>query len=149
MDPKNPRLIAPVGTTDTHMHFYDPKYPVAPTAVLPPPENATPAAYAPIMKRLGITRTVVVQPTAYGFDNRCTLDGMAALGMDNARGVAVVDEAVSDAELERLTTAGMRGARFQMLPGGALPWERADATAARVQPFGWHVQLQMDGRLFP
>ena len=36
-----------------------------------------------------------------------------------------------------------------MLPGGALPWEILETMAARVANFGWHVQLQLDGRLLP
>jgi D-galactarolactone isomerase len=92
---------------------------------------------------------VVVQPTAYGKDNSCTLDGMAALGKDNARGVAVVDDQVSEAELRRLDDLGMRAARLHMLPGGAISWEIADAVVKRAQSVGWHAQLQMDGRLLP
>ena len=99
-------------------------------------------------QRLGITRTVVVQPSTYGADNRCTLAAIAALG-DSARGIAVVDTSVTDAELDRLTKAGIRGIRFHMLPGGALPWDILETMAARVGNFGWHVQLQLDGRTLP
>jgi D-galactarolactone isomerase len=91
----------------------------------------------------------VVQPTAYGLDNSCTVEAIAALGPGEARGVAVVGPDVSEAELERLAAAGIRGARFQMLPGGALPWEALEPVAARIAPFGWHILLQMDGRLLP
>jgi D-galactarolactone isomerase len=143
-----PRLNAPENACDTHMHFYDRKYPLAPTAIIQPPEDGSVATYRTVLGRLGITRTVVVQPTAYGFDNSCTLEGMAALGR-NARGIAVVDDAVSEAELRRLTDAGMRGLRLQMVPGGAIAWDMADKVVRRVQSAGWHTQLQMDGRLFP
>jgi D-galactarolactone isomerase len=145
---RTPRLKAPPGSCDTHMHFYDPKYPMAPTAVLAPPPGDVPT-YRELQRRLGIERAVVVQPTAYGTDNRCTLEGIAALGLSVARGIAVVDDRASGAHLRALTEGGIRGARFQMLPGGAIPWEMLDAIAARVQDFGWHVQLQTDGRVFP
>src|SRR5712692_887502 len=101
-----PKLNAPDGACDTHMHFYDKKYPLAPTAASAPPEDGSVATYRALRQRVGIGRTVVVQPTAYGKDNSCTLDGMAALGKDNARGVAVVDDQVSEAELRRLDAAG-------------------------------------------
>ncbi|SDR62025.1 D-galactarolactone isomerase [Rhizobiales bacterium GAS113] len=143
-----PRLQVPRGACDTHMHFYDPKYPLAPTALGPPPAGEV-ATYRALQRRLGTERTVVVQPTAYGIDNRCTLAGMAALGLEGTRGIAVVDDQASDDHLEALTKGGMRGARFQMLPGGAIPWEMLDRIAERVQDFGWHVQLQTDGRNFP
>src|SRR5437016_5372779 len=110
-----PKLNAPQGACDTHMHFYDKNYPLAPTAASAPPEDGSVATYRELRRRLGITRTVVVQPTAYGKDNSCTLDGMAALGKD-ARGVAVVDDQVGEAELRRLDAAGMRAARLHMLP---------------------------------
>ena len=143
-----PKLQAPENACDTHMHFYDKKYPLAPTAASAPPEDGSVATYQALRRRIGIARTVVVQPTAYGKDNSCTLDGMAALGR-NARGVAVVDDHVSEAELRRLDAAGMRAARLHMLPGGAISWDIADAVVARVQSVGWHAQLQMDGRLLP
>ena len=90
----------------------------------------------------------MVQPSTYGTDNRCTLAAIAALG-DSARGIAVVDTSVTDAELDRLTKAGIRGIRFHMLPGGALPWDILETMASRVGNFGWHVQRQLDGRTLP
>lgn len=144
---RRPRLQAPPGACDTHMHFYDSRYPTASTAAFTPP-NATVADYRQMQERLGLQRVVVVQPTTYGKDNRCTLDAIATIGAD-ARGIAVVDESVTDAELERLTKAGIRGVRLQMLPGGALPWDHVETIAARVHEAGWHVQLQLDGRLLP
>ncbi|MFQ5973660.1 MAG: amidohydrolase family protein [Alphaproteobacteria bacterium] len=142
----SPRLATPAGTCDCHIHVYGPEsaYPVAPTAAFKP-SLALVEDYRRIMDRLGIERVVIVQPSAYGTDNRCTLDAMARLG-PKARGVAVVNLEASDEELERLTEAGIRGIRFFMLPGGVLPWEILEDMAARVHAFGWHVQLQMDGR---
>jgi D-galactarolactone isomerase len=141
------RLQAPPGTTDTHMHVFESRFPLAPTAVMAPPE-APVSEYVQVCRRVGIARTVVVQPSGYGTDNGCTLAAVAALG-SNARGIAVVPESVSDAELERLTRAGIRGVRFHMFPGGVLPWESLEPLAARARPFGWHVQVQLDGRRLP
>lgn len=142
-----PRLKAPVGTCDTHMHIYERGYPKALTAKFDAPD-APVSDYLKVRERLGIERTVVVQPTTYGTDNRCTLEAMKALG-SSARGVAVVDQTVTDAELDRLTKLGIRGIRFHVLPGGALPWDILETMAARVATFRWHVQLQLDGRQFP
>jgi D-galactarolactone isomerase len=146
---EKPRLKTPPRACDTHIHFYDAKYPLASTALGPGPVANAASYRAEIMEPLGIERTVIVQPTAYGTDNRATLDGIAELGIAIARGIAVIDDKVTNAELERLTRGGMKGARFQMLPGGAIPWEMLDTIAARVQDFGWHVQFQTDGRVFP
>jgi D-galactarolactone isomerase len=136
--------VLPAGTVDTHMHFYDARFPAAPAAVLRPPD-ATPADYRQFQSELGMERVVVVQPTTYGLDNRCQLDAMAAFG-DKARGVMVVDDSVTNTELKRLTALGVRGARFHMLAGGAVPWSILSTVAAKVHDFGWHVQLQLNGR---
>jgi D-galactarolactone isomerase len=147
MTGQTPRLVAPPGACDTHMHIYEKRFPVAPTAVVTP-GPAPVSAYLAMRERIGVARTVVVQPSAYGFDNSCTLEAVAAMG-ESARGVAVVEETVSDAELARLTQAGIRGIRFFMLAGGVLPWSALESMAAKVRPFGWHVQLQLDGRDLP
>ena len=128
-----PKLKAPAGSCDTHMHFYDKRFPLAKTAASAPPEDGSVATYRAMQRRIGFSRTVVVQPTAYGLDNSCTLAGMAELGKANARGVAVIDDKVTDAELARLDAAGMRAARLHMLPGGAISWDIADAVVKRAQ----------------
>jgi len=141
-----PSMKAPPGTCDCHMHFYGPEdvYPVAPTSPFPVP-HAPVEAYREVMARLGLERVVIVQPSAYARDNTCIMDAAAELG-DAARAVVVVDDSASDDDLGRLTGAGARGIRFHMLAGGVLPWELLEPMAARVHDFGWHVQLQMDGR---
>jgi len=131
---------------DTHIHFYDHRYASAPTAKLHPPD-ASIDAYRAFAEEAGIKRAVVVQPTTYGLDNSCQLAAMSALeasGTPN-RGVMVVDDSVSDSELDRLTALGVRGARFHMLPGGAVTWAMLPTVAARVHELGWHIQLQLDG----
>jgi D-galactarolactone isomerase len=144
-----PKRWLPPGACDTHIHIYGPRerYPLAPTATAEPP-LAKVEDYQAVQQRLGLQRAVVVQPSAYGFDNRCALDAIDSIGID-ARGVVVVDTRVSDEALQRLTDAGVRGVRFFMFPGGLLPWEALDDMAARVHPFGWHVQLQLNGRELP
>jgi D-galactarolactone isomerase len=141
-----PRLKAPPGACDCHTHVFDARFPLAAKARRTEPD-APVTAYRKVQQRLGLSRVVVVQPTAYGKDNRCTLEAIAALG-EGARGVAVVDTTTSDAEIERLTSAGIRGVRFRMLDDPELPWDMLGDVAARVAGFGWHVQFQMDGRHF-
>jgi D-galactarolactone isomerase len=142
-----PKLKAPPGTCDTHIHIYDPKYPTAATAKINPPA-ASVAAYRKVCTRLGIERTVVVQPSTYGKDNRCTLEAVAEIG-PTARCIVVVDQDVTDVDLDRLNKLGARGVRFFMLAGGPLPWDILETMSARVAPFGWHIQLQLDGRALP
>lgn len=140
----NTGLTLPEGACDTHLHFYDSTFPGAPAALLHPPD-ATPDQYRALQQQLGTDRLVVVQPTTYGLDNRCQLEAMTAFG-EAARGVMVVDETTSDEEFRVLADAGVRGARFHMLPGGALPWEMLEGVAGRIARFDWHIQLQLNGR---
>ena len=139
-----PTELLPAGACDTHLHFYDHSFPTDPRAVLRP-SDAGPEDYRRFRAELGLERLVVVQPTTYGLDNRCQLRGAAGFG-DDVRVVVVVDDQVTDTELGRLTELGARGARFHMLPGGAVPWRMLDTVARKIAPFGWHIQLQLNGR---
>jgi D-galactarolactone isomerase len=141
-----PRLAAPPGMCDCHMHIYDKRFPAAPTAAYIP-DDAPVSAYMKVRERLGIARNIVVQPTTYGNDNRCTLDALAAMG-DSARATIAPDMSMSDDELVRLDKLGVRGLRFFMLCSDP-PWGILEPMAARVAPLGWHVQVQLDGRTLP
>jgi D-galactarolactone isomerase len=141
--------FVPAGACDCHIHVYGPRgaYPLAPTSPFDPP-LATPEDYRKVMRELGIERVVLVQPAGYGIDNRCMVDALGTLG-PIARGVATVTLQTSDAEFERLTNAGVRGARVLLFPGGLVAADEIPALAVRIRPFGWHVQLQLDGRTLP
>jgi D-galactarolactone isomerase len=139
------KLPVPGGACDTHMHIYDAQAPAAKGTFMPghfPVED-----YRAMQRRLGLERVIVVQPNAYAEDNRVTLNAIKELG--NARGVAVVKRGVSDAELERLTKAGVCALRIMTLHGGTLGFDVMDELMARVHPFGWHANIQLDGRELP
>src|SRR5262249_17575386 len=91
---------------------------------------------------------IVVQPNAYADDNSVNFAAMKKFGR-NARGVAVVKPTVADADLERLTKEGARAVRIMTLHGGMLGFGVMDAVVARVHPFGWHANIQLDGRELP
>lgn len=139
----------PAGAVDCHHHIYDPRFPPSPhwDAVKSLPADAPVAAYRQLRRRLGIARSVVVQPSTYGIDNRCLVDALHTLG-DSARGIAVVDTDVTDAELARLHQAGVRGVRVNFLfaqTWGVTTPAFLRRIAARVAPLGWHVQVLMNG----
>ena len=126
------------------MHIYDSRFPIAPSATLKP-GDAKVSDYRLLQKRNGTTRNVVVQPSTYGTDNSCTLDGMAQLGAATTRGVAVVDTSVTDAELKRLHGLGIRGIRFNLVQAGATTVEMLEPLSRRVNDLGWHVQIHQTG----
>lgn len=142
---ETPKLKLPADSCDCHMHIYDARYPAAPSATLLPPD-ASVDDYRLLQKRLGSTRNVVVQPSTYGTDNRCTLDAMAKIG-PTARGVAVVDTTVSDDELKRLDSLGVRGIRFNLVQAGATSVDMLEPLSKRVSDLGWHVQIHALGDL--
>jgi D-galactarolactone isomerase len=137
-----PMHRAPPLAADCHIHVYDSRFPTAPNAILLPPD-APIENYLVVQRRLGTARTVLVQPSTYGTDNRCMLQALARMGAA-ARGVAVVDADVTDAELQRLATAGVRGIRFNFAMAGA-GVELLEPLSARVADLGWHVQLNIKG----
>ena len=87
------------------------------------------------------SRTILVQPTIYGTDHRLLLDSLR--GNENNRGVAVINDGVSDQEILDLHNAGIRGARFglgnfiQTAPSRAAFEHAID----RIQALGWHAKI--------
>ena len=138
-----PKLKVPANACDCHMHIYDAKYPTDPKATLKP-ADALVADYKLLQKRIGTSRNVVVTPSTYGTDNRVTLDAIAQIG-PTARGVAVVDATVTDAELKRLNGLGIRGIRFNLVQAGATTAEMIEPLSRRVNDLGWHIQIHMKG----
>jgi D-galactarolactone isomerase len=139
------KTAAPANATDCHMHIYDPRFPESNPRPGQNPKNATVSDYRLLQKRTGTTRVVVVQPRNYATDNRVTLDALKQLGA-NARGVAVVNPTVTDAELKALADGGIRGIRFSL--GGAnavVTWDMVEPLSRRVNELGWHLQFNVEG----
>lgn len=125
---------------DCHMHIFDGRFPFAIPTPLKPTIPATASDYLTLRRTLNLTRCVIVQPSGYGTDNRCLLDALHQLGA-SARGVAVVDDTVSDDQLHDLHHAGVRGIRFNLVQSGATRIEMLRTLAARVAGLGWHIQV--------
>jgi D-galactarolactone isomerase len=104
--------------------------------------------YRDVMLRLNLDRVILVQPTAYGVDNSCLLDALLELKAC-ARGIFLVTPETSHEALSAWHDAGGRGARFFMLPGSILSWSDLEPVARKIADFGWHIQLQLDGRTLP
>jgi predicted TIM-barrel fold metal-dependent hydrolase len=145
-----PSWRAPPGACDCHFHIFGPydRFPLDAGRHYDPPA-ASVAAYARMAGALGIERMVIVQPSVYGTDNACSLDAAARFGLERARVVAVLDDAVADAGLRALHAQGVRGVRFNAVSGNGLPLDRMEALARRIAPLGWHLQVYAEGRLLP
>ena len=144
-----PRLPAPPDSCDTHMHIYEPGYKLGAEAAHPG-QPATLAHYREVQKRLGLARTVIVQATCHGADNRALVDALLASN-GTARGVATVRRDVPDAELDALHAAGVRGVRFNFVRRlvDVLPFAALRAIAERIAPRGWHIVIYFEARELP
>jgi D-galactarolactone isomerase len=126
-------MTLPPGACDAHVHIFDAE------AV---------ADYLQDREALGIERTILVQPSAFKFDNTVLLAALAAVG-PSSRAVVTVERNATDATLQHLTSLGVRGARFHLLKSPLQSWDDLLPIAERVAPFGWHTQIQFDGRQLP
>ncbi|MDO5641149.1 MAG: amidohydrolase family protein [Paracoccus sp. (in: a-proteobacteria)] len=145
-----PSFEMPKGACDTHIHIFGPEsvyQPVAqPLYTLPDGKLDHFLALMPILK---FERFVIVQPSFYGTDNSCLLDALREAGGEIARGVVMIDEDITPAELARMHEAGVRGVRLDLF--SRRTWPQADIRAyitrmaALVAPLGWHLQFYVPG----
>ncbi|MBM2577690.1 amidohydrolase family protein [Jannaschia sp. Os4] len=99
------------------------------------------AAYRAQCEALNVSRTVVVHSILYGTDNAVTARAVAALGRDRARGIGLVRDDATDADLDVLVGAGIVGVRLNYVHGGVLSWDGVEAMAPRLAERGLHVQM--------
>lgn len=145
LEPSAPRFRPPEGAIDAHCHVFGPRerFPFSPKAKYLP-QDAGPEDLFALRDQLGFARNVVVQASCHGTDNAATLDAIARSN-GRARGVAVVDPAISDGELHALHEGGIRGIRFNFLKRlvDDAPKDKLIDVAARLPP-GWHVVVYFE-----
>jgi 2-pyrone-4,6-dicarboxylate lactonase len=143
--PSKPRYTPPQGAVDAHCHVFGPmeQFPFSAKAKYLP-EDAGPEMLFALRDHLGFARNVIVQASCHGTDNAATLNAIAKSdGL--ARGVAVVDPAISADELQALHDGGIRGVRFNFLKRlvDDAPKDKFLEVAARL-PAGWHVVIYFE-----
>jgi 2-pyrone-4,6-dicarboxylate lactonase len=144
-----PAFRVPAGTCDSHVHVFgaESRYPSVATPHYTLPDGDL-QQLQHMAKALDLQRFVIVQPSYYGTDNSCMLDALAAAGA-RARGVAMVNEQVSDAELEAMHVRGVRALRLDLFLRSGLPTSELIAyierSVRRTKAFGWHVQFYTPG----
>lgn len=135
----------PAGACDCHTHIIgDPRrFPFTPARTYTP-EPGTVEDLQALHRSLHITRVVIVQPSVYGTDNACTLDGIRRLG-PGARGIAVVDEKTPAEALDEMERVGIRGIRINLATAGQTDPDvartRFDAAVQRIGSRKWHIQM--------
>lgn len=149
-NPRRPRLRLPKGSIDTHVHVFEPGYPLSPARGYTPP-HSTVADLRHLHATLGIERVVFTQPSIYGIDNSAILDAMAALNRetpDRARAVVALDMNFTESRLAEFDKAGVRGVRLNTDNKGGMPIAYSDIPelTARIRPFGWHLEFLFPGK---
>jgi D-galactarolactone isomerase len=145
LDGPAPRLEAPPGATDCHIHLYLPGFEAQPggPAIA---ELATVGDYRRVQARLGLERVVVTQSNAYQLDNGALLEALMQLGPSSARGVAAVAPDTPVESLRQWHAKGVRGARIMNLPGGAVTHASMLEVERLIRPLGWHLMVQFNGQ---
>jgi len=130
------------------MHVFGPfdRYPLAAERAYNVPE-APLEAHERMKRKLGLERTVLVQASGHGFDNRAMLAALAKLGAWG-RGVAVLPPGISPLEMQTMHAAGVRGLRLNLITLSARhAGDRAQLIgdyARLLAPLAWHLQVFAD-----
>jgi len=149
--PTKPTFRPPPGAVDAHCHVFGPGdvFPYAPERKYTPCDAPKEKLWE-LRDYLGFTRNVIVQATCHGADNRALVDALRN-SQGRARGVATVKAGVTDAELQALHAAGVRGVRFNFVKRlvDTTPPETLLAIARQIQPLGWHIVIYFEAQDLP
>jgi 2-pyrone-4,6-dicarboxylate lactonase len=136
----------PFGSVDAHCHVFGPgaQFPFAPERKYTPCDASAAQLFA-LRDHLGFTRNVIVQATCHGADNRAMVAACVASN-GKARGVATVRRSVTDAELQNMHAAGVRGVRFNFVKRlvDFTPKDELMEIAGRIAQLGWHVVIYFE-----
>jgi 2-pyrone-4,6-dicarboxylate lactonase len=139
---RKPKLVAPPGACDTHLHVYGPsdRYPLTAERNYTPDPSSTLDGYLDVHRALGLDRALIVTGSANGTNNQVTLDALARMG-GRFKGLALLESAITEQELLHLKDAGMTGFRVKENGRGGLSFADTKAVSARVSGFDWHVEF--------
>ena len=145
-NPSKPRFKPPPGAVDAHCHVFGPaaQFPFAPERKYTPCDASKDQLFA-LRDFLGFDKNVVVQATCHGADNRAMVDCIKASN-GRAKGVATIKEEVTDAELQEMNDAGVKGVRFNFVKRlvDFTPKDVLLRIANRIAPMGWHVVIYFE-----
>lgn len=145
-NPSKPKFVPPAGAIDAHCHVFGPadRFPYHPKRKYTPCDAPKEKLFE-LRDYLGFERNVIVQASCHGTDNAALIDALNAAG-ELARGVAVVDPAITQEELEAMHQAGVRAIRFNFVKRlvDVTPKEVLLAVAEKVKPLGWHLVVYFE-----
>lgn len=132
---------------DCHCHVLDPDhFPYAPDVAYRPAGQETGSAdyLSQVLAAYGIQHALLVGPNSgYGTDNRCLLDAIAR-GNGRFKGIAVVANDASAAQLESLKAQGIVGIAFNFALHGLDHYAGIGPLLARLAALDLFAQVQVD-----
>ncbi|WP_137176358.1 amidohydrolase [Roseomonas sp. AR75] len=145
--PSRACFAVPPSACDAHCHVFGPadRFPYAASRRYTP-EDKPKEVLAALHARLGLGRAVIVQASCHGTDNRAMVDALR-WRPDHYRGVAMIDDDTTEAEIAAMHEAGVRGIRFNFIKalGGGPDMAVFHRAADRARPLGWHMVMQLQG----
>jgi predicted TIM-barrel fold metal-dependent hydrolase len=133
---------------DCHNHVFDPaRFAYREDTAYRPAlqEIGTAAQFSHLMDACGVQHALLVGPTSgYRTDNRCMLDAIAR-GGDRFKGIAVVENDVSRAELVEMKRAGVIGAAFNPAMEGVDSMKSVGALFDTLADLDMFAQIQTTG----
>ncbi|WP_407492986.1 amidohydrolase family protein [Pseudooceanicola sp. MF1-13] len=137
---------------DCHAHVYETVAAIDGARYVPA-RNAPLAAWLAHQESCGLKGGAIVQVSFLGCDNSEMCAALAKLDRSRFAGVGVVPLDVDDAQLDHLVGAGMRGVRWNLVRGAAIPEIEADLTQrflSKLRDRDLHLELHLEGpRLAP
>jgi len=150
-NPSRPEFAVPEGSVDAHCHVFGPGdvFPFAPERKYTPCDASKEQLWG-LRDHLGFERSVIVQATCHGADNRALVDALGH-SRGSARGVASVRRSVTDEELQALRDVGVRGIRFNFVKRlvDVLPVDELREIAERIEPMGMHLVIYLEAEDLP
>ena len=138
--------MGPLRVVDCHVHVFDPqRFPYRPDTFYAPAgqELGTPARLRTVLDAHGVEHALLVGPNSgYGDDNRCLLDALDS-GAGRYRGMAVVDNATTRAELADLRAAGVVGVTLNAALLGVEYYADADRLLADLAALDMIADVQV------
>ncbi|NRA22136.1 MAG: amidohydrolase family protein [Oceanospirillaceae bacterium] len=149
--PAKPQFQVPAGAVDAHCHVFGPadKFPYHPKRKYTPCDASKEQLFA-LRDHLGFAANVIVQASCHGTDNAALLDALNGAG-DLARGVAVVDPDISQSQLQKMHSLGVRAVRFNFVKRlvDSTPKSVFLALAEKVKKLGWHIVVYFEAPDLP
>ena len=145
-NPSKPKYKPPAGAVDTHCHVFGPEaaFPFAPKRKYTPCDAPKEKLFA-LRDFLGFDKNVIVQATCHDTDNSALVDALVSSN-GKAKGIAFIGEDITDAELQDLDHAGVKGVRFNFIKRlvDSTPKDVMQRIATRIATLGWHIVIYFE-----